>query len=279
MIKLGIIQMSMKNSLENNLSKAFQYIHEAAKNGAQVILLPELFETLYFCQEKSKKNFALAHSFENHPFISKFQELALTLKVVLPVSFFERCDKSYYSSLAMINADGKCLGLYRKTHVPSSLYYEEKYYFDAGNTGFKVWNTFYGKIGVGICWDQVFPECTRTLNWLGAELLLFPSSFGYRIDENDSIDRSQMLQNVIVGHAIVNSVYIAVSNRVGREGSLDFFGNSFVTNFTGDKIAGSNSKSDFILYANCDLEAAKKFKNELGCAPYSIRASSYNKSS
>jgi len=264
MIKLALVQMSMSSDLDKNLDKSFKFIKEAAKNGAQVILLPELFENLYFCQEKSEKNFQLSNEFENHPFIAKFQTLARELKVVLPISFFEKSGEKYYNSLAMINTDGACLGIYRKTYIPSGACYEEKFYFSPGDTGFKVWNTTYGKIGVGICWDQWFPECARAMTLMGADLLLYPTAIGSEPPPSQ-IDTQKMWQRVMIGHAVANSVYIAAVNRIGKENNLQFYGSSFVCDFMGEKISELDKLNESILYADCDLKKSQKFREWMDC--------------
>lgn len=263
-VKIAMIQMSMTDILEENLDKAFKCIREAAKNGAKIILLPELFENLYFCQEKNEKYFALANEFKNHPFLNKFQTLAQELNVVLPVSFFEKSDDKYFNSIAMINSDGKCLGLYRKTHIPDDTYYEEKFYFQPGDTGFKVWDTAYGRIGVGICWDQWFPECARSMTLLGADLLLYPTAIGSEPAQLN-IDTRSMWQRVMIGHAVANSVYLAAVNRVGTENNIKFYGSSFICDYTGEKIAEAKTSDEVILYADCDLKKANQFRSWIGC--------------
>lgn len=263
-VKIAMIQMSMTNVLEKNLQKAFKHIREAAHNGAKIILLPELFENLYFCQEKKGKYFALANEFTNHPFLPKFYALAKELNVVLPVSFFEKNGDKYFNSLAMINSDGSCLGVYRKTHIPDDTYYEEKFYFQPGDTGFKVWQTAYGNIGVGICWDQWFPECARSMTLLGADLLLYPTAIGSEPAQLQ-IDTRLMWQRVMIGHAVANSVYLAAANRVGTEKNIKFYGSSFICDYTGEKIAEANISDEVILYADCNLNKANQFRGWIGC--------------
>lgn len=263
-MKLALIQMSMTSNLQKNIDKACTFVQKAAANGAQVILIPELFENLYFCQEKDEKFFNLANEFENHPFISKFQDLAKNLKVVLPVSFFEKHENKYFNSIAMINADGACLGIYRKTFIPSGPYYEEKFYFQSGDTGFKVWNTEYGKIGVGICWDQWFPEAARAMTLQGADLILYPTAIGSEPKEF-GVQTQEMWQKVMIGHAIANSVYIGAANRIGQENNISFYGYSFVSDYMGNKIAEQRQNKEDILYAECNLNKAKQFREWMGC--------------
>ena len=172
-VKLAIIQMTCSSNINQNVKKAISKVREAAKKGAKIILLQELFENLYFCQTENDAYFKLANPVNQHPFLDKFQKLAKDLKVVLPVSFFERAGQAYYNSLMMIDADGTAMGIYRKTHIPDGPGYEEKFYFNPGDTGFKTWQTKYGNIGVGICWDQWFPETARAMALQGADLTYF----------------------------------------------------------------------------------------------------------
>ena len=177
-VKYAGIQMQCSKSVEENIQKADHMVREAAAFGAQIILLPELFERWYFCQERNYDYYAYASTLEENPAVQHFQKVAEELKVVLPISFYERDVNNFYNTVAVIDADGKILGTYRKTHIPDDHYYQEKFYFSPGNTGFKVWDTRYGKIGVGICWDQWFPEAAREMALMGAELLLYPTAIG-----------------------------------------------------------------------------------------------------
>lgn len=263
-VKLAIIQMKMAQNLQANLTKATTFITEAAKNNAQIILLPELFENHYFCQEQHDHCFSLASSVENHPFLAHFQKLAKTLQVVLPISFFEKSGQSYFNSLAMINADGELLGVYRKTHIPDGPCYQEKYYFNPGDTGFKVWSTQYGKIGVGICWDQWFPECARSMVLQGADLLLYPTAIGSEPPEAHSIDTKDMWQRAMIGHAVCNSVYLAAPNRVGTEKNMTFYGSSFISDYMGNKLAEADKETENTLFADLDFAAASTFRAGMG---------------
>ena len=206
MVRLGIIQMQMTENLELNLEKAERFVREAAQNNAKIILLPELFENLYFCQLEREEFFNLAHSLENHPFLPKFQNLARELGVVLPISFFERSGQAYYNSLAVFDADGNFLGVYRKSHIPDGPGYEEKYYFNPGDTGFKVWETQFGRVGVGVCWDQWYPEAARAMTLLGADLLLYPTAIGSEPQEAGAINTKEMWPRAMIGHDVSNSV-------------------------------------------------------------------------
>lgn len=263
-VKLAIIQMSMENRLDTNLKKASKMIHNAVDKGANIILLPELFENHYFCQEQLDHLFDLANEVEGHPFLSHFQRLAKEFHVVLPISFFERAGQAYYNSIAMIDADGTLLGIYRKTHIPDGPCYQEKYYFNPGDTGFKVWSTKIGKIGVGICWDQWFPECARGMTLQGADLLLYPTAIGSEPPEAHGIDTKEMWQRAMIGHAVCNSVYLAAPNRVGTEKNMTFYGSSFICNYMGEKLAEADRVSECILYADLQFSEAKTFRAGMG---------------
>jgi N-carbamoylputrescine amidase len=262
--KLAIAQMNMANDLSLNVQKASKIIHEAVQKDANIILLPELFENHYFCQEQLEHLFSLAHEVEGHPFLPHFQEIAKKYKIVLPISFFEKAGQAYYNSVAMIDADGSLLGVYRKTHIPDGPCYQEKYYFNPSNTGFKVWQTKFGKIGVGICWDQWFPECARSMVLRGADLLLYPTAIGSEPPEAHAIDTKDMWQRAMIGHAVCNSVYLAAPNRVGTEKNINFYGSSFICNYMGDKLAEADRNSESILYADLNFLKAKTFRAGMG---------------
>jgi N-carbamoylputrescine amidase len=266
--KLGIVQMSCTDKLEQNVKKALAKVREAAKNGAKIILLQELFENLYFCQLEREQYFLLAHPLKNHPFIAQFQELAKKLKVVLPVSFFERAGQAHYNSLAMIDADGNLLGVYRKSHIPDGPGYEEKFYFNPGDTGFQTWQTRYGSIGVGVCWDQWFPEAARAMALQGADLLLYPTAIGSEPTEVGGLDTKEMWQRAMIGHAVSNGCYLAAANRVGTEmiAGLEqtFYGSSFISDYMGNKLSEANRSEETILYAELDFAAAKSFRASFG---------------
>lgn len=256
--------MSMTDQLELNLKKSMSFVRQAAACGANIILLPELFENLYFCQEQYEHLFALANTVENHPFISKFQALAKELNVVLPISFFEKSGQAYFNSLAMIDANGDLLGIYRKTHIPDGPCYQEKYYFNPGDTGFKTWKTKFGSIGVGICWDQWFPECARSMALQGADLLLYPTAIGSEPPEANSIDTKDMWQRAMIGHAVCNSVYVAAANRIGKEKEMTFYGSSFICDHTGEKCTEADKETEAILYADLDFLKLQSFRAGMG---------------
>ena len=263
-LRLAIVQMSCTDVLEENLAKAESFVRQAAGEGANVILLQELFENLYFPQLEREELFALAHPVATHPFIERFSKLAHELGVVLPISFFEHAGQAYFNSLAMIDAGGEVLGVYRKSHIPDGPGYEEKFYFNPGDTGFKTWRTRYGSIGVGICWDQWFPETARVMALKGADLLLYPTAIGSEPDEVGGLDTRDMWQRAMIGHAVSNSVYLAAANRVGTEGDATFYGSSFIADYTGTKLSEADRTSETVIYADLDLAAARRFRAGFG---------------
>jgi N-carbamoylputrescine amidase len=258
------VQMQLSTNLNNNIEKAQTFIEQASKNNANIILLPELFENHYFCQEERDENFSLAHPVANHPFLSRFQKLAKQLNVVLPISFFEKANQAYYNSLAFINNHGEIEGIYRKTHIPDGPQYEEKYYFNGGDTGFKVWNTEFGNIGVGICWDQWFPECARIMALKGADLLLYPTAIGSEPTEAHSLDTKDMWQLSMLGHAVHNAIYVAAANRIGTENNMNFYGSSFISDYTGKKTQEADKVTEQILYSKLNFHEARTFRAGMG---------------
>lgn len=266
--KLAVIQMTCSADLASNVAKAIAKVREAASRGAHIVLLQELFENLYFCQVEREVYFAQAHSLENHPFIASFQDLAKELKLVLPISFFERAGQAHYNSLVMIDADGTLMGRYRKSHIPDGPGYEEKFYFNPGDTGFKTWQTKYGAIGVGICWDQWFPEAARAMVLMGADILLYPTAIGSEPEELGALDTKDMWQRAMIGHAVSNCCYVAAANRIGTE-QLDgfeqsFYGSSFIADYQGNKLAEAGRSDENILYAELDFAKARSFRASFG---------------
>ena len=225
-VRVAATQCAFTASLEENVAQVEALVRQAAAQGAQVILPSELFESPYFCREERDEFFDLARPVEGHPTIARFQALARELGVVIPVSFFERDGHAHYNSLAMVDADGALLGVYRKSHIPDGPGYEEKFYFRPGNTGFKVWPTRYGRLGVGICWDQWYPECARAMMLQGAELLLYPTAIGTE-PETPELDTKDLWQRAMVGHAVSNVVPVVASNRIGTEGDQTFYAVSY----------------------------------------------------
>jgi N-carbamoylputrescine amidase len=251
-------QMSCSWDIDENIRKAERLVREAASKGAQIILLQELFETPYFCQKEICDYFSYAQEVENNKAVRYFQKVAAELEVVLPISFFERRNNARYNSIAVIDADGRVLGVYRKTHIPDGPGYEEKFYFNPGDTGFKVWDTHYAKIGVGICWDQWYPETARCLALMGAELLLYPTAIGSEPEES-SMDSKEHWQMCMRGDAAANIMPVVASNRIGVENiegsEITFYGSSFITNQTGEKLAEADRESESVLTAEFDLDA------------------------
>jgi len=260
MIKVSAIQMKMSSDKQDNRLRAESLVREAASSGANIILLPELFEGLYFCKDMDEVYFSWAEPFKENPLLKHFSALSKELGVVLLVSYFEKSSEKFYNSLVVIDTDGSILDNYRKTHIPSGPGYEEKFYFTPGETGFKVWDTAYGRIGAGICWDQWFPETARSLALMGAELIFYPTAIGSEPEiEVDSKDHWQRVQ---IGHAAANTIPVIAANRIGiEEGvscSLTFYGSSFMTDYTGAKICEASRDKEEILYAEYDFEENKK---------------------
>ena len=264
-VKVAAIQMSCSPIQQENLDKAEKMIREAASKGANLILLPELFDRWYFCQERRYDYYGFAQSVDEHPSVLMGKRLAKELHVVLPVSFYEKDGNVLYNSLAFIDADGSLLGVYRKTHIPDDHYYQEKFYFTPGNTGFKVFDTAVGKIGAGICWDQWFPETARCLALNGAEIILYPTAIGSEpILECDSMPH---WRRAMQGHAACNLVPVVAANRIGLEtvepskenggqqSALQFYGSSFMTDETGELIEEASRDREEILFHEYDLDA------------------------
>jgi len=266
MVKVSAIQMSMSEDKKSNLLKAEKLVRKASENGAQIILLPELFEGLYFCKDMDKKYFSWARARENNKLIEHFSVLAKELNVVILVSYFEKSEENYFNSLVVIDSDGTVMDNYRKTHIPDGPGYEEKFYFKPGDTGFKVYNTAYGKIGVGICWDQWFCETARALTLMGAEIIFYPTAIGS--EPEIGLDSKDHWQRVQMGHAATNTVPVVVANRIGEEVgescTLTFYGSSFITDYTGAKIAEASRDKEEIIYAEFDLDENKKQREYWG---------------
>ncbi len=273
-VKIAAIQMSMTDNVNENISKAEAMVRTAAGNGAQIILLPELFENLYFCQERNYDYYSLASETENNPAVRTMSSLAKELGVVIPVSFYEKAGNSIFNTIAMIDADGTVMGIYRKSHIPDDHFYQEKFYFTPGDTGFKVWNTRFGKIGVGICWDQWFPEAARCMALMGAELLLYPTAIGSEpILELDSMPH---WRRCMQGHSAANIIPVIAANRVGTEtvipcqannnqsSSLCFYGSSFITDETGDLKVSADRTSETVIYSEFDLNEIAEMRFSWG---------------
>ena len=265
-IKVAATQMSCSWEIEENISKAKILIDQAAKKGANIILLQELFQTPYFCIQYDEKIFKLAQTFDNNKILDEMSKIAKDLNVVLPISFFEKDNNAYFNSIAVINADGNILGKYRKSHIPDGPGYLEKYYFNPGNTGFKVWETKFGKIGIGICWDQWFPEAARIMALKGAEILFYPTAIGDEI--MSEYDSSSAWQRVMQGHAAANIVPVVASNRIGSETVKDqtngFYGKSFICDRTGNIISEASKDKEEIIIAEIDIEENHLFRRNWG---------------
>jgi N-carbamoylputrescine amidase len=250
-----------------NLESATRVVRQAAAAGAQVILLQELFETPYFCKDHLASHFDLARPVAGNPVLERFQGLARELGVVLPFSFFERANNAYFNSLVMIDADGTLLGVYRKSHIPEGPGYHEKYYFSPGDTGFRVWHTRFGVLGVGICWDQWFPEAARCMALMGAEALLYPTAIGSE-PQDASLDSRDHWQRCMQGHAAANVMPLIASNRIGTERGqkyeMTFYGSSFIADPTGAKVAEADRGSEAVLTATFDLEAVRAQRHAWG---------------
>ncbi|MBR9986254.1 MAG: N-carbamoylputrescine amidase [Desulfosarcina sp.] len=257
-IKVAATQMPCTSKVEENLSAAETLVRTAADQGAKIVLLQELFESLYFCQVEKPDFFCLASPLEENPAVNRFSAIAAELQVVLPISFFEKKGQSFFNSLVVIDADGAVLGIYRKTHIPDGPGYQEKYYFSPGDTGFKVWKTRYATIGVGICWDQWFPEAARSMALMGAEMLLYPTAIGSE-PLNPSYDSQAHWQTCMQGHAAANIMPVVASNRIGSEtidgSTLTFYGSSFITDNKGALLAQSDRQSMGVITAELDLSS------------------------
>ena len=265
-VKVAATQMSCSWKLDQNLLKAKNIIVQAAKKGANIILLQELFQSPYFCIEYDEKIFHLAQTFENNKVLKEMSELCKELNVVLPISYFERSNNAYFNSVAVINSDGTILGNYRKSHIPDAPGYLEKYYFNPGNTGFKVWDTNFGKIGIGICWDQWFPEAARIMALKGADILFYPTAIGNELKSD--YDSSGAWQRAMQGHAASNIVPVVASNRIGVEEvqnqSNGFYGRSFISDHTGKILKEGSRDKEEILIAEVDLEQNHLFRRNWG---------------
>ncbi|EPM4834370.1 N-carbamoylputrescine amidase [Vibrio parahaemolyticus] len=266
-VKFAALQLTKSWDLEENLAKAKKAIREAAQNGANVILPQELFAAPYFCKKQEAKYFELAEETANSHLIQEMSALAKELGVVIPVSYFEKAGNTFFNSLVMIDADGTVLDNYRKSHIPDGPGYSEKYYFSPGDTGFKVWQTKFGKFGAGICWDQWFPELARSLALHGAEAIFYPTAIGSE-PQDPTLDSRDHWQRTMQGHSAANLVPVIASNRVGIEVDdgieTTFYGSSFITDHTGAKIAEATREGETIIYAEIDLAATAKARHAWG---------------
>lgn len=273
-ITVAAIQMSVPETPEKSIAKAEKLVRQAASGGANVILLPELFENWYFCQERRYDSYKLASTADENPAVRHFRKVAAELGVVMPISFYEQDGNVLYNSIAMIDADGSVMGVYRKTHIPDDHFYQEKFYFTPGGTGFRVWDTRFGKIGVGICWDQWFPEAARCMALMGAEVLLYPTAIGSEpVLECDSMPH---WQRCMQGHAAANLVPVVAANRIGTEtvkpdsenqnqsSALTFYGSSFIADNTGALVECADRASECVLTHSFDLDELRDMRLSWG---------------
>jgi N-carbamoylputrescine amidase len=266
-VNLAATQFASSPDSEANIDRAEALVRRARREGAEIVLLQELFATPYFCKDQKAALFALARPAEGHPMLARMSRLAAELQVVLPVSFFERANNAHYNSVMVFDADGTALGLYRKSHIPDGPGYQEKFYFNPGDLGFKVFRTRYAAIGIGICWDQWFPECARALALQGAEVLLYPTAIGSE-PQDAAIDSRDHWQRVMQGHAAANLMPLVASNRIGTEQgescSLTFYGSSFIAGPTGEKRAEAGRAEEAVLTASFDLEELRAMRAAWG---------------
>jgi len=262
-ITVAALQTSYGDDMAANIAKTETLVRAAAAKGAQVILPSELFQGRYFCTSQEERWFATAYPAAEHPCVLAMQKLAAELGVVVPTSIFERDGPCYYNSLAMIDADGSVMGLYRKSHIPDGPGYQEKYYFRPGDTGFKVWQTRFGNVGVGICWDQWFPECARAMALQGADILMYPTAIGSE-PHDLSLDTRDPWRRAMLGHAVSNVIPVVASNRIGDEDGQKFYGSSFIADHRGDFAAAFDRADEGVIVATFDLEFLRRHRAAWG---------------
>ena len=252
-LTLAAIQFTPSDDMQENIDRVAGYIREAAGKGADVVLPPELFCGYYFCKTQEEHHFARALPWSEHPAVGQLSALAAELGVVIPVSIYEKDGPHYYNSLVMLDADGTPLGIYRKSHIPDGPGYQEKYYFRPGDTGFRTWQTMKGNIGVGICWDQWFPEAARAMALMGADALLYPTAIGAE-PHDASLDTAARWRRVMQGHSVANVIPVVAANRVGNEEGQVFYGTSFITDHVGEVVTDFGRKEEGVLVAGFDLD-------------------------
>jgi N-carbamoylputrescine amidase len=266
-MRVAALQMQMATDVASNVVTAERLVRAAAAQGAQVVLIPELFEGHYFCKDQRAEELGRAKPVEGHPTVAHFAKVARELGVVLPLSIFERANNAFFNTVVMVDADGSTLGIYRKSHIPDGPGYSEKFYFSPGDTGFRVWPTRFGTVGVGICWDQWFPEAARSMALLGADVILYPTAIGSE-PQNPTWDSSGHWQRVMQGHAAANLVPVVAANRIGREigqpTEVTFYGSSFITGATGAKVAEAGRDDERVLVADVDVEANRSMRAAWG---------------
>jgi N-carbamoylputrescine amidase len=263
-VTVAALQLDLSSHEEReNIDAVCALVEEAAGKGAQIVCPPELFSGRYFCQVEDEALFALARPVAEHPSVIAMRELARKLKVAIPTSFFERDGHHYYNTLAMIDAGGEIIGTYRKSHIPDGPGYEEKYYFRPGNDGFKVWDVFGARVGIGVCWDQWYPEAARVMALMGAELLFYPTAIGSEPYDSD-LDTSRMWRRAMLGHAVSNCMPVIAANRIGDEDGQKFYGHSFISDEWGDYVCEYGAQDSGVLVAKLDLTRAAKHRAGMG---------------
>jgi N-carbamoylputrescine amidase len=266
-VSVAALQTALSDDVATNVARVTELVRAAAGKGAQIILPSELFEGHYFCRTQDEADFGRAHAAEDHPTLRHFQQLAAELGVVIPVSFYEQAGPEHYNSIKVFDADGKDLGLYRKSHIPDGPGYQEKFFFKPGNTGFKTFATKFGTIGVAICWDQWFPEAARAMTLAGADVLFYPTAIGSEPEEPE-LDSRDSWQRVMIGHAVANAVGVVAANRIGTEGEgkngITFYGSSFIADARGDKVAELGRDERGIAMATLDLAQIRRVRASMG---------------
>lgn len=262
-ITVAALQLALNAGEAENIAAVGALVEEAARGGAQVVLPPELFAGPYFCKVEDEALFALAYPLDQDPSVREMKKLAKGLGIAIPTSFFERDGHHYYNTLAMVGPDGEVMGTYRKSHIPDGPGYEEKYYFRPGNTGFKVWDVFGTRIGVGVCWDQWYPECARAMALMGAELLFYPTAIGTEPYDAD-LDTSRMWRRAMIGHSVSNCMPVIAANRIGTEDGQRFYGHSFISDEWGDYLQEFGANETGVLSATIDLERAARHRAGMG---------------
>jgi N-carbamoylputrescine amidase len=252
-IKVAALQTALSDDIDANIARVSDLVREAAGRGAQVILPSELFQGHYFCKTQEEEHFARAWPWREHPAVKAMAALAGELGVVIPVSIYEKAGPAYYNTVVMADADGSLMGVYRKSHIPDGPGYQEKYYFRPGDTGFKVWDTRFGKIGVGICWDQWFPETARAMALMGADILMYPTAIGAE-PQDLSMDTAARWRRAMLGHSVSNVIPVIAANRVGDEQGQIFYGTSFISDETGEILADMGRKEEGVIVAEIDLD-------------------------
>jgi len=266
-VTVAALQTALTDDVAGNVARVTELCREAAGRGAQILLPSELFEGSYFCRTQREADFSRARPAEGHPTLRHFQQLAVELGAVIPVSFFEQAGPEYYNSIAVFDADGRSLGVYRKSHIPDGPGYQEKFFFKPGNTGFRAFATRFGTIGVAICWDQWFPEAARAMTLAGADVLFYPTAIGSEPEE-PGLDTRDAWQRVMIGHAVANAVGVVAANRIGTEGAgagaITFYGSSFVADARGDKLAELDRTGPGIALARLDLTQIRRLRTSMG---------------